>query len=160
MSIRNSFGALLCLCVALLMSAVVQAQQQRLVLDPVRSEVHFTLGDVLHTVHGTFRVQQGEIMFNPADGMAGGAIVVGALSGQSGNSARDGRMAKEELRTESYKSVSFAPTRFMGEFHEGGDSTLQVHGVFTLLGTAHEIDVPMQVQVRRWRSDRSTVPGR
>ena len=86
-------------------------------------------------------------MFNPADGMAGGAIMVDALSGQSGNSARDGRMAKEELKAESYKSVSFAPTRFTGEFHESGDSTLQVHGVFTLLGTAHEIDVPMQVRV-------------
>jgi polyisoprenoid-binding protein YceI len=132
---------------ALLISPAAHGQQQRLVLDSARSEVHFTLGDVLHTVHGSFRIQQGEIVFNPADGQASGAIVVDAVSGHSGNSGRDGRMAKEELKTETYKSVSFAPTRFTGEFHGSGDSTLQVHGVFTLLGVAHEIDVPMQVKV-------------
>jgi polyisoprenoid-binding protein YceI len=143
---RNRFGVLLLVCNALLISPTTQAQQ-KLILDPARSDVHFTLGDVLHTVRGTFRVQQSEIEFNPADGQASGAVVVDALSGQSGNSARDGKMAKEVLKTESYKNVSFAPTRFTGEFHGSGDSTLQVHGVFTLLGVSHEIDVPMQVQV-------------
>jgi polyisoprenoid-binding protein YceI len=143
---RNSFRVLLLVCAALLIGQTAQAQQ-RLVVDPERSDVHFTLGDVLHTVHGTFRVQQSEIEFNPADGRASGTVVVDALSGQSGNSARDGKMEKDVLKTESYKNVSFAPTRFTGEFHGSGDSTLQVHGVFTLLGVAHEIDVPMQVQV-------------
>jgi polyisoprenoid-binding protein YceI len=121
--------------------------QQKLVVDPARSEVRFTLVDALHTVRGTFQVQQGEIQFNTAGGQANGQIVVDAVSGKSGNSTRDGRMAKEELKVESYKTVSFAPTRVTGELHLSGDSTLQVHGVFTLLGTAHEIDVPMQVQV-------------
>jgi polyisoprenoid-binding protein YceI len=92
LSMRYCFGVLL-LCVASLMSPVTQAQQQKLVFDPARSEVHFTLGDVLHTVRGTFRLQQGEIVFNPAEGQASGAVVVDALSGQSGNSLRDGKMA-------------------------------------------------------------------
>ena len=121
--------------------------QQKLVVDPAKSEVHFTLGDVLHTVRGTFRVQQGEINFNPSTGEASGSITVDALSGASGNSVRDKRMAKEELKAESFKAVTFAPTRFTGKFNASGDSALQVHGVFTILGTAHEIDVPMQVQV-------------
>jgi len=121
--------------------------QQKLVLDPAKSVVNFTLVDALHTVHGTFQVQQGEIRFSPAGGQASGMIVVDAVSGKSGNSSRDGRMAKEELKVESYKTVSFAPTRVTGELHPSGDSTLQVHGVFTLLGAAHEIDVPIQVQV-------------
>jgi polyisoprenoid-binding protein YceI len=121
--------------------------QQRLVVDPARSEVRFTLDDALHTVHGTFRVQQGEVQFNKTGGAASGMIVVDAVSGKSGSSSRDGRMAKEELKVESYKTVSFAPVRIIGELHSSGDSTLQVHGVFTLLGTPHEIDVPMQVQV-------------
>jgi hypothetical protein len=56
-------------------------------------------------------------------------------------------MTNDELKAASYKSVIFAPSRFTGTFADSGDSTLQVHGVFTLLGTAHEIDVPMQVQV-------------
>jgi hypothetical protein len=121
--------------------------QQKLVVDSAKSEVHFTLVDTLHTVRGTFHVQQGEVDFNPSTGEAGGSIVVNALSGTSGNSMRDKRMKKDELKTESFQSVTFAPKRFTGAFHTSGDSALQVHGLFTMLGTTHEIDVPMQVQV-------------
>ena len=120
--------------------------QEKLVVDPAHSDVRFTLGDVLHTVHGTFQIQQGEVEFNPADGRAGGVVAVDAMSGKSGNSVRDRRMTNEELKAESYKSVTFAPTRFTGAFHDSGHSELQVHGIFTILGTAHEIDVPMQIE--------------
>jgi len=135
------------LLAAVLLSPPLLRAQQNLLIDPARSDVHFTLGDVLHTVHGTFHVQQGGIAFNSATGQASGSIVIDALSGQSGNSARDRRMTNEELKAESYKNVTFAPTRFTGEFHSEGDSSLQIHGLLTLLGTAHEIDVPMKVQV-------------
>jgi polyisoprenoid-binding protein YceI len=130
--------------------AILQAQdktQNKLSLDTARSEVHFTLTDSLHTVKGTFSLQQGDITFDPATGKASGSIVVDALSGKSGNSVRDHRMAKDELKAPDYKTVAFAPTRFAGTFNPTGDSALQVHGLFTLLGTPHEIDVPMQVQV-------------
>jgi polyisoprenoid-binding protein YceI len=130
--------------------AILQAQdktQNKLSLDTTRSEVHFTLTDSLHTVKGTFHLQQGDVTFDPATGKAAGSILVDALSGQSGNSVRDHRMAKDELKAPDYKTVAFAPTRFTGTFNPTGDSTLQVHGLFTLLGTPHEIDVPMQVQV-------------
>jgi hypothetical protein len=130
--------------------AILHAQdktQNKLSLDTNRSEVHFTLTDTLHVVHGTFRIQQGDITFDPATGKATGSIVVDALSGQSGNSTRDHRMAKDELKAPEFKTVAFAPTRFTGTFNPTGDSTLQVHGLFTLIGTPHEIDVPMQVQV-------------
>ena len=132
---------------AVLLSPRVLQAQQNLVIDPARSEVHFTLGDVLHTVHGTFHLQQGEITFNSTTGEVSGSIVVDALSGQSGNSSRDRRMTNEELKAQSYKNVTFAPTHCTGGFHSEGDSSLQIHGVLTLLGTAHEIDVPMKVQV-------------
>ena len=59
--------------------------QNKLALDPARSEVHFTLSDTLHVVHGTFHIQQGDIAFDPATGKATGSIVVDALSGQSGS---------------------------------------------------------------------------
>ena len=121
--------------------------QTKISIDPARSEVQFTLVDNLHTVHGTFHIQQAEITFDPATGKASGAILVDALSGQSGNSMRDHRMAKEELKAPDFKTIAFAPTRITGTLNSTGDSTLQVHGVFTLIGTPHEIDVPMQVQV-------------
>lgn len=142
----RSFCVALLLAGALLVPTALLAQQ-KFVVDAAHSEVHFTLGDVLHTVHGTFRVQQGEVDFNPATGQASGSIVVDAMSGQSGNSVRDRRMTDDELKAASYKSVLFAPARFTGTFNSAGNSTLQVHGVFTLLGVTHEIDVPLQVQV-------------
>ncbi len=121
--------------------------QDKLSLDPARSEVHFTLTDTIHVVHGTFHMQQGDITFDPATGKASGSIVVDALSGQSGNSMRDHRMTDDELKASAFKTISFAPTHIVGTFNATGDSTLKVHGTFTLLGTPHEIDVPMQVQV-------------
>lgn len=120
---------------------------QKLLVDPTRSEIHFTLGDVLHIVHGTFHIEQGDITFQPATGRAGGSIVVDALSGQSGNSTRDHRMSTEELKAQSFKTVTFAPTNFTGTLNPAGDSTLEVHGLFTILGTPHEITVPMLVQI-------------
>jgi polyisoprenoid-binding protein YceI len=125
----------------------MQGQQQKLVVDTAKSEAHFTLVDTLHTVHGTFKVMPGVVQFNPATGAAGGSIVVDALSGASGNSTRDRRMNKEELKVEEYKTVTFAPVRFAGKFNASGDSTITVHGAFTILGVAHEMDVPMQIQV-------------
>src|SRR5260370_39207762 len=110
--------------------------QEKLVVDPAKSEVHFTLGDVLHTVHGTFRVQQGEIPFNPATGEAGGSIAVDALSGASGNSVRDKRMVKEELKAGDFKMGTFAPARCTGKLNEGGGSALEMDGGVTLLGTS------------------------
>jgi polyisoprenoid-binding protein YceI len=157
-SARNFLRNALLLIAAAVLPAILHAQdknqdknqdktQDKLSLDTTRSEVHFTLTDTLHTVHGTFHIQQGDITFDPATGHANGSIVVDALSGKSGNPVRDHRMAKEELKAPDYKTVAFAPTRFTGTFNPTGDSTLQVHGLFTLLGTPHEIDVPMQLQV-------------
>jgi polyisoprenoid-binding protein YceI len=135
------------LLLAAALSPEILHAQNKLSLDTARSEVHFTLTDTLHVVRGTFHIQQGDITFDPATGHATGSILVDALSGQSGNSIRDHRMAKDELKVPDYKTIAFAPTRFTGTFNPTGDSTLQVHGIFTLIGTPHEIDVPMQVQV-------------
>jgi polyisoprenoid-binding protein YceI len=149
-SSRDLLRNALLLIAAAASPVILQAQnpvQDKLSLDTTRSEVHFTLTDTLHTVKGTFHIQQGDITFDPASGHASGSILVDALSGKSGNPVRDHRMAKDELKAPDFKTVAFAPTRFTGTFNPTGDSTLQVHGLFTLLGTPHEIDVPMQVQV-------------
>jgi polyisoprenoid-binding protein YceI len=153
-SARSLLRSALLLLAAALSPAILHAQtqaqdkpQNKLSLDTTRSEVHFTLIDTLHTVKGTFRLQQGDITFDPATGHAAGSILVDALSGKSGNPVRDHRMTKDELKAPDYKTVAFAPTRFTGTFNPTGDSALQVHGLFTLIGTTHEIDVPMMVQV-------------
>jgi polyisoprenoid-binding protein YceI len=130
----------------LCLTPLLQAQE-KISLDPAHSEVHFTLGDVLHVVHGTFKLQEGEVDLDPANGKASGAIIVDALSGQSGNSTRDRRMTNDELKAPTFKTVTFAPTQVTGTFNPSSDSTLTIHGIFTLLGTPHEIDVPMKVHV-------------
>ncbi len=134
---------------ALLLLAVTPTlqAQQKLTLDPTHSEVHFTLSDTLHTVHGAFHIQQGDIAFDPATGKASGSIVVDALSGQSGNSTRDHRMTDDELKASAYKTIIFAPTSFTGTFNSTGDSTLTIQGTISLLGTPHEIEVPMKINV-------------
>ncbi|MDE3103590.1 MAG: YceI family protein [Acidobacteriota bacterium] len=116
-------------------------------IDPAKSEVHFTLVDVLHTVHGTFRLQPSEITFAPDGNAMGGMIVVDARSGVSGNSIRDHRMTDEELKAPSFSTVTFAPRRFKGTLPASGDGKIEVVGMFTILGSSHEITVPMQVHV-------------
>jgi polyisoprenoid-binding protein YceI len=123
-----------------------QAQaQEAYKIDAAQSEVHFTLTDVLHVVHGTFRVQQGDIVFNPAAGTMGGSVAVDARSGESGNNVRDRRMTEDELKAPTYSTVTFAPKRFKGTIPQSGDAKIEVDGLFTILGTAHEITVPMEV---------------
>ena len=124
----------------------VQAQQLYKI-DPAQSEIHFTLSDVLHIVHGTFRLQQGSVVFNPSVGTMAGSIAVDATSGASGNKVRDHRMTEEELKAPSFSAVTFTPTRFKGEIPAAGDSNIEVMGLFTILGSAHEITVPMQVHI-------------
>lgn len=122
-------------------------QKQTLHLDANKSEVHFNLKDPLHAVNGSFKVKDGTISFNRKDGAMDGGIVVDAGSGRSGNDTRDQRMAKEELKTESFATVTFAPRRFAGNLGTSGDSEIAVEGTFTLLGTPHEITVPLKVHM-------------
>jgi hypothetical protein len=74
-----------------------------------------------------------------------GLIAVDATSGESGNSSRDKRMTKEELKAPSFHSVTFAPVQYTGELAARGESAITVGGTFTLLGVPHQISVPMQV---------------
>lgn len=57
------------------------AEQQEVVqFDPATTKIDFILGDILHAVHGTFRLKSGEIRFDPTTGTASGALAVDAGS--------------------------------------------------------------------------------
>jgi len=127
------------------LAGAVSAAETRLVFDAAQSSVDFTLADVLHTVHGNFKLKQGELRFDPATSMVTGEITVDATSGQSGSNARDSRMHKNILESMRFPDVLFLPARFTGEFHPQEDSQLTVHGTFRLHGTDHEIDMPVKV---------------
>jgi polyisoprenoid-binding protein YceI len=126
----------------LLACAAASAQQSTLTLDPARTTVSFTLGDVLHTVHGTFRLKRGTLQLDPGAAKLTGEIVVDANSGDTGSKMRDGKMHREVLESEQYPEITFRPDRVEGTVSAQGKSTVKVHGIFTIHGVDREIEVP------------------
>jgi polyisoprenoid-binding protein YceI len=135
------------LALPFLSASCALAQQQSFKIDPQLSEVAFTLGDVLHTVHGVFHVQSGEVDFDPAASKISGSVVVAAGSGKSGNETRDKRMSKDILDVPHFAEISFVPRSYQGSIAPSGDSTLQVTGVFILHGMPHDLTVAAQIHV-------------
>ncbi len=122
------------------------AQERAFQLDPAQTEVKFTLGDVLHTVHGTFKLKRGALQMDPT-GKIAGEIVVDAASGESGSGMRDRKMHKEVLESARYPEIAFRPDRIDGPVASAGKSTVMVHGVFSIHGADREITVPAQVEM-------------
>ena len=87
------------------------------------------------------------LSLTPALPKCQGSVVVVAGSGKTGNDSRDKRMNKDILKVEQYATVSFEPKTYTGAIAPSGDSTIQVTGLFTLLGTPHEITIPMLVHL-------------
>src|ERR1700733_13188421 len=97
------------------LGATAAAQEVALKIDPSTSTVNFTLGDVLHTVRGTFKVTRGNLRFERASGKVSGEIVVDAKSGESGSGMRDRKMHKEVLESDRYPEIAFHPDRVDGQ---------------------------------------------
>ena len=129
------------------------AEQIVLSVDPARSTVHWSVESSLHTVHGTFLVKRGTLSVDPATGKASGEIVVDATSGESGNNGRDRKMHKEILESTQYSEVVFRPDRADGAVVAQGNSSLKLHGIFSLHGADHELSVPTQATLKedQWK---------
>src|ERR1035437_676903 len=128
-------------------SVFASAQDTAFQLDPAQTSVKFTLGDVLHTVRGTFHLKHGALQFEPASGKISGEIVVDAASGESGSGMRDRKMHKEILESERYPDIAFRPDHVEGDVTPQGKSSVRVHGIFTIHGSEHELTVPAEVQM-------------
>ena len=92
-------------------------------------------------------MQSGSIEFDRSTPQMSGSVVVLAGSGKTGNDSRDKKMNKDILKVEQHTTVSFEPKSYAGVIAPSGDSTIQVTGIFTLLGTPHEITVPTLVHL-------------
>jgi polyisoprenoid-binding protein YceI len=123
------------------------AQHQTFVVNPDSSEVKITLKTTHELVNGGFHVQSGSIEFDRDTSKMLGSVVVLAGSGKTGNDSRDNKMNKDILKVDRYATVSFEPKTYTGAIALSGDSNLQVTGIFTLLGTPHEITIPMLVHL-------------
>ena len=115
-------------------------------LDPAQSKVHWALGSTVHTVHGSFAFKKGNLHLDTSTGKARGEIVVDATSGNSGNDSRDKKMHKEVLESARYAEVIFRPDRVEGKITPQGTLAVQVHGLFILHGSEHELTVPVQAE--------------
>jgi polyisoprenoid-binding protein YceI len=144
--------------VALILCCVISAgaQQTQVTLDPAQTTVNWTLGDVLHTVQGTFKMVSGNIVFDPRTGNASGEILVDARSGESGNHTRDNKMQKEVLESARYPEITFLPKHVSGNLSAQGSSTLQVQGVFRIHGADHDLTLIFPVQAQGSRATATT----
>lgn len=136
------------LCVSALLLAAGEsspAQPRSYAIAPAQTKVEFTLGSLLHTVHGSFQLKRGTLRFDPQSGNASGELVVDAASGESGNATRDKKMHAAILESAKYPEITFRPDRVEGKVAPEGKSQVQVHGVFAIHGAEHEILLPVTV---------------
>jgi polyisoprenoid-binding protein YceI len=132
---------------AAILAPAALSQHQTFVVNPDASEVKMTLKTTHEIVNGTFQIQSGSIEFDRSTPKMSGLVVVLAGSGKTGNDSRDKKMNKDILKVDQHTTVSFAPRTYTGVIAPSGNSTIQVSGVFTLLGEPHDLTIPMQIHI-------------
>ncbi|HWB32871.1 MAG TPA: YceI family protein [Acidobacteriaceae bacterium] len=116
------------------------------VLAPSATSIHWTLNTTLHTVHGTFQLKNGSFHVDPATGDCSGLIVIDATSGESGDSARDGRMHKVILESARYPEITYRPAHVSGRIDLASGGTVTVEGTFTMHGQSHSLPLTVAIQ--------------
>jgi polyisoprenoid-binding protein YceI len=141
---------LICFCLRAISAEnpAVSAGPVEIEINPAKSTVRFTLGALLHTVHGSFKVKGGTVHFDPASGQASGQIAVDVSSGETGDSARDGQMHENVLESGRFPNAVFSPDHVQGQLAMSGDSQLEVHGALRMHGGKHEMTIPVSVKVQ------------
>jgi polyisoprenoid-binding protein YceI len=136
-------------------STEASAQQLRLEFSPANTTINFALGDLVHTVRGSFLLKQGNVQYDFSTANVTGALVIDAASGNSGNRIRDRKMHREILESARYSEITFRPDRLEGEVAPSGSFTVKVHGIFSVHGADHELTMPVRVQVLpdHWTAD-------
>jgi polyisoprenoid-binding protein YceI len=127
--------------------AALDLRSGSLELDPSKTLVEFRLPGSLHTTHGTFKLERGTIIADPATGKAGGSIVVDARSGDTGIGARDNEMRESVLEAQKYPEITFDPQHFTLDLRGGGQFQATVQGVLTLHGARHDFALTAQGQL-------------
>jgi polyisoprenoid-binding protein YceI len=131
---------------SMVLAPASRAQESTFQIDAPHSNVEFTLGSTLHTVHGTFAIRHSAIRFDPSSGTIEGTIVVDATSGKTGNSGRDARMHREILESAKFPDIIFTPDKISGQLAPEGTSELQVSGQLRLHGLDHDVTLPVEVK--------------
>ncbi len=122
------------------------AQQLVVTLDPVATQITFTLGATMHNVHGVFKLKSGQVRWDAATGKATGAIVIDATSGNTDNASRDKNMHAQVLQSAKFPEIVFTPSKVEGGLPQQGASQVKLFGVIKLHGQDHETTLNLTVQ--------------
>ena len=126
-------------------------RQVTLDLDRPACKIDFTLGAVLHTVHGTFEVKEATLRLDVASGKISGRIVVDVKSGNTGDGERDRSMHQDVLESARFPEAVFSPNRLTGQLALEGQSEVGVRGVLRIHGQDHDVTLPAKVSVENSR---------
>jgi polyisoprenoid-binding protein YceI len=138
---------LCCFTIALIAASSLPASQQSVSLDPDKTDIRFTLHDVLHTVHGKFKLKkESSIQFDPDSSKASGEIDIDVAGGSTGSGSRDRRMHEEVLESQRYPEAKFTVSRIDGKLDPQGQSTIAVHGTFNIHGADHDLTLIFQAE--------------
>lgn len=129
----------------LLLAAAPAAGEGVFRVDPARSRVAFTLAATLHTVYGNGRVASGELRFDPAGGLASGAVVVDARSFATGVAARDRNMHEQVLESARFPEIRFEAERLELRSRSQDAAEVTLHGRFEIHGGRHAAAVPARI---------------
>jgi len=121
------------------------AEERVLTLDPQSTSVGFTLGATLHTVSGSFRLERGEVRFDPETGAASGEVVVDATSGDTGNRGRDETMHADVLESGRHPRFVLTPVGLRGELGPDGSGEVTLIGDLEVHGTSHRVEMTVRV---------------
>jgi polyisoprenoid-binding protein YceI len=135
------------LALAVVLAPVALAQHQTFAVNRDASEVLMRLNTTHEVVNGVFHLQSGSVDYDRTASRISGVIIIAAGSGKTGNDSRDKKMYKDILKADQFATVSFAPRTYTGTILPTGDSTIQVSGVFTLLGTPHDLTIPLEIHI-------------
>src|ERR1700689_5979518 len=102
-----AFAYLLTIAVVVHGAASAELRSGTLELDPSKTQIEFRLPGTLHTTHGTFKLERGSIIADPATGKAGGAIAVDPRGGDTGIGAHDNDMRENFLEPQRYPEITF-----------------------------------------------------
>ena len=131
----------------ILASAPASAAEWRIEVDPLRTNVSFTLKATMHSVHATAAATSGGFSVDPDTGAATGEIVIDATSAGTGNGSRDKKMHRKVLVTADNPQIVFRIRRLEGLLALEGASEVTLHGEIMILGQPHEMAIPLQVEI-------------
>ena len=136
---RGGVGAVVLALVLLACAPEARAESFRLVLDPAATEISFTLGARLHTVHGRFALAAGELVFDPETGAASGEIRVDARSGDTGIARRDRVMHEEVLDSAHHPLLVLRPERIEVKRRSADALAGTLFGSMEVRGASHPL---------------------